>query len=282
VRPYFYLGDNRGLTQLSGGELFYVYTKDRSITPWILIGGIWETFVDDILCALIRPGDCFLDIGANQGYYTVKIGRRTGPTGRVFSFEPNPLMYRFLSENIEINALQPITTAFQVAVADKPGRMTMEAPVNYPGGGRVLVAGETGAETVEVDVARIDDLLPPGQVVDLIKIDVEGFEPLALRGMAETLARSPDCPIVCEIAVAPWSRFCDPVSELRRIAAGRRLFRIQHDGVLDEMDDNILSALDPSFVSYVLMLPATDERYAQIARFVRQPPAVVDDAEAGA
>jgi FkbM family methyltransferase len=280
LRPYFYLGNDRGLTQLSGGELFYVYTKDRSITPWILLGGIWETFVDDVLCALVRPGDVFLDLGANQGYYTVKIGVRVGPTGHVFAFEPNPLMYRFMAENVEINALGPRTTTFPVAVGDFQGRVAMAAPENYPGGGHVVLgdAGRSGPGTIEVDIVRIDDVLPADSAVDLIKIDVEGFEPLAMKGMKATLARSPDCPIVCEVSLEQWSRFGDPVQMLREIAGNRRIFRIQVDGVLDELSDDILSALNASFVSYVLLLPPSTARYEQIARFVRVPalPSVAD------
>ncbi|HET9159557.1 MAG TPA: FkbM family methyltransferase, partial [Caulobacteraceae bacterium] len=123
--------------------------------------------------------------------------------------------------------------------------------------------------TIEVDVVRIDDVVPADVKADLIKIDVEGFEPLALEGMNELLARSPDCPIVCEVSLNQWARFGDPIEALRRYAGDRRIFRIQHDGVLDELTDNIIAALDPNFVSYVLLLPRSAERYEQIRRFVR-------------
>lgn len=269
MRPYFYLGEDRALTQLSGGEPFYVYTRDRSISPWIMLGGIWETFVDDILCALVRPGDTFLDVGANQGYYTVKIGVRVGAAGRIFAFEPNPLMQRFVHDNVEINALMGRTTLVAAAVGAEPGRAGMAAPRDYPGGGRVLLPGEQDAELIEVDVVRIDDVVPADVHADLIKIDVEGFEPLAFKGMTALLARSPDCPIVCEVSLSQWARFGDPIEALREFAGERRIFRIQHDGVLDELTTDIISALDPSFVSYVLLLPQSPHRYEQIRRFVR-------------
>jgi FkbM family methyltransferase len=284
LRPYFYLGDDRGLTQLSGGLPFYVYTKDRSITPWILLGGIWETFVDDILCALARPGDVFLDIGANQGYYTVKIGAQVGPSGKVFSFEPNPQMYSFLADNIEINALSARTTSVRAAAGAEAGRADMAVTPHYPGGAHVLLgeAGQGAAGTIEIDVVRVDDVVPADVRADLIKIDVEGFEPLVLQGMRSLLARSPDCPIVCEVGVDQWARICDPAQALREFAGDRRIFRIQHDGLLDELTDDIVAALDPSFVSYVLLLPRSEERYAQISRFVRPGEAAEEFAETGA
>ncbi len=270
MRPYFYLGEDRGLTQLSEGQPFYVYTRDRSITPWILLGGIWETFVDDILCALVRPGDVFLDVGANQGYYTVKIGSRVGTEGRVFSFEPNPAMLAFLRDNIEINALQPRVTAVAAGAGAEPGLATLSIPENYPGGAAILATGDLpppAQQGVQVHIVRVDDVVPSDVSADLIKIDVEGFEPAALEGMSRLLARSPACPIVCELSVAGWRRFGEPASLLRKFAGKRRVFHIHTDGGLEELTD--LAALDQTFVNYVLLLPPTPEREAQVARFIR-------------
>ena len=86
------------------------------------------------------------------------------------------------------------------------------------GGGFVDIPGAAVDEVregeVAVEIARIDDVLPAGQAVDLIKIDAEGFEPLVLRGMAGILARSPHAAIVIEIGVAQWARFGDPMAIL--------------------------------------------------------------------
>ena len=51
MRPYYYLGANRGLTRLVSGQQFYVNTKDWNITPWIVDGGDWELFVDELRLA---------------------------------------------------------------------------------------------------------------------------------------------------------------------------------------------------------------------------------------
>jgi FkbM family methyltransferase len=183
-------------------------------------------------------------------------------------------MYRFLADNIEINALSARTTSVQAAAGAQAGRADMAVTPHYPGGAHVLLgeAGQGAAGTIEIDVVRIDDIVPPDVRADLIKIDVEGFEPLVLQGMKALLARSPDCPIVCEVGVDQWARICDPAEALRGFAGDRRIFRIQHDGMLDELSDDIVAALDPSFVSYVLLLPNSEERYAQISRFVRPDP----------
>ena len=62
-RPYYPLNDGWGLTYLSTGQPFFVNTEDRNITPWILMGGHWETNVDRILCAYVKP-ECGFSISA--------------------------------------------------------------------------------------------------------------------------------------------------------------------------------------------------------------------------
>ena len=90
TRPYYYLGKNWALTLLSNGLPFFVNTDDHGIATWIILGGTWENFVDDVLCAYAQPGMTVLDIGANLGYYTIKLADRIGPQGHLHAFEPNP------------------------------------------------------------------------------------------------------------------------------------------------------------------------------------------------
>lgn len=269
MRPYFYLGGNRGLTQLLAGEFFYVNTEDRSITPWILLGGYWEIFVDDILCALARPGDTFLDVGANMGYYTVKIGARVGPKGKVFSFEPNPHMFDFLSDNVMINAFQERAQLFKAAVGAESGETWFSFLRREPGGGAVHDERLGVEDEIRVPVVCLDDAIPADQPVHLIKIDVEGFEPQTLKGMHGLLARSPDAAVVVEMAFEQWQRFGDPIAILREAAGERDIYRIHHQGWIQPLPKNDpASVLEEGFVSYLLLLPATEERRAQVAKFL--------------
>jgi FkbM family methyltransferase len=272
MRPYYPLSGKWALTQLSTGQPFFVDKDDRHIGIWIILGGVWETCVDDVLCALARPGDCFVDVGANLGYYTIKIGGMVGPEGKVFSFEANPDMFDFLQENVGINGYAGRARVFSAALGDKPGQLTLAFDRSCPGGGAVLLTHEhapPGLEIRTVPVITLDDSVPAGQVVDLIKIDVEGFEPLVFKGMEQTLARSPNAAIVTEVSFAQWQRFGSPIEMLTRFADGRRLFRIFNDGRLEELSGDALNAsLDRDFISYVLMLPRTPERNVQLQRFL--------------
>jgi FkbM family methyltransferase len=237
-RPYFYLGQGRGLTRLSTGEVFFVDTQGMDVGVWIMLGGVWETFVDDILCALERPGDTCLDVGANLGYYTIKMAQRVGPEGHVFSFEPNPKMSGFVGDNIRINGFQSRTTLVKAAAGAEPGVASLTFQDTMPGGGTVNLPIEwmtPDQERIEVKVVRIDDVVPQDAVVHLIKIDVEGFEPLALQGMKALLARSPDAAMVIEVSYLHWSKFGEPAQMVEAIADGRRIFRIHHDGEMEEL-----------------------------------------------
>lgn len=270
-RPYYYLGGGAALTQLSAGHPFLVNTRDRGITSWIILGGVWETFVDDVLCALARPGQVFLDVGANQGYYTVKLGHLVGEKGAVFSFEPNPELYPFLAENVSLNGLSSRVHTYCVAAGDAPGRSELHFNYSNMGGGYVDIPGAATEQKagVPVEIVRIDDTLPEDTSVDLIKIDAEGFEPLVLRGMRRTLARSPQAAIVIEIAAAHWSRFGDPLQVLEDLRDDRAAYWINHDGRLTSVtSEEIASRLSPDFVSYLLLLPRSPEAMEAIAKFV--------------
>ena len=274
MRPYWYLGDGKGLTRLKDGEIFFVCTATRDISTWILLGGVWETFVDDILCSLARPGDTFLDVGANMGYYTIKVGTKVGPTGKVFAVEPNPELCRILVENIDINGRSAYCHAFNIAAGAAVGESVLTFRREASGGGSVLMPGEQapeGALSSEVSVAALDEVLPPGCRLDLVKVDVEGYEPGVFRGMVQLLNRSPDCAIVTEVSLAHWARWGDAALILKDLAVGREVFRIHHDGTLEELPfSSINERLDTNFVSYLLFLPRGSSRRTLIEPFLRR------------
>jgi len=270
MRPYYYLGGNWALTQLSNGLPFFVNTHDRGIATWIILGGTWENFVDDVLCALAAPGQTFVDVGANLGYYTIKVGNLVGPNGRVFSFEPNPELFPFLAENISINGFAGRISAHRLAAGAVTGHSTLHFTYSNMGGGHVdLPDGRSAAGGVTVGITPLDDMLPPDCTVDLIKIDAEGFEPLIFQGMEGILGRSPGAAIVTEVSIAHWQRFGDPPELLDRVRGARRLYLIGHDGKLTPIKiADLRSRVSPEFVSYVLLLPDRIDMLDKIQRFL--------------
>jgi FkbM family methyltransferase len=244
MRPYYYLGSGRALTQLSEGYPFFVNTRDAGITTWIILGGTWENFVDDILCGITKAGDRVLDAGANMGYYSVKLGYRVGPSGRVVAFEPNPEIFPFLSENVAINGLSGRVEIHNVALADQPGQATLTFGYANMGGGSLVDRPASDDERRTVDVVRGDDLLGDSSF-DVMKFDVEGFEPLAAAGLEKTLARSSGAAIIVEVSAPAWRRYGDFAEILGRFSRGRRkAFEIAHDGYLEPVDLSHKSEID--------------------------------------
>jgi FkbM family methyltransferase len=148
-----------------------------------------------LLEKLIEPGMQILDVGANIGLYTLLLARLTGEAGHVFAFEPEPNLFSVLCENCAANNAVNVTP-FQCAAGDANGRATFQRATFNSGDNR-LGGSKPGAQSIEVEVARLDEVLPV-QTVQFIKLDVQGHELAALTGMQRMLASSPDVRVLFE------------------------------------------------------------------------------------
>ncbi len=167
-----------------GGFRFHVSTRDITIVP-SLMSGSYETAELAIFRALLKPGMCVIDLGANIGLYAVTAGAAVAAGGRVYAFEPVPENVGFLRRNLAENGIDDVEV-FPVAVGDRPGRVPLFLS---EGGIGTHSVGKVGAHSIEVEVVRVDDVLPD-VTPDVIKIDVEGYEPPALLGMSKILSRA--------------------------------------------------------------------------------------------
>ncbi|WP_187272135.1 FkbM family methyltransferase [Zeimonas arvi] len=139
----------------------------------------------------IGGGGLFVDIGANFGWYSCLFSRLAGGTGRVVAFEPEPGNFGLLEANLLRNGCRNVS-ALREGLADRPGELELHLyKASNPG--RHSLLPTPGGETVRVPVVALDDRLAAlglaERPVDLIKIDIEGFELSALRGASATLSR---------------------------------------------------------------------------------------------
>jgi FkbM family methyltransferase len=161
-----------------------------------------------LLEKLVEPGMQILDVGANIGLYTLLLARLTGDAGRVFAFEPEPDLFSALCENCAANEAVNVTP-FRCAAGDTNGRATFQRATFNSGDNR-LGASKARAQSIEVDVARLDEVLPV-QTVQFIKLDVQGHEVAALTGMQQLLASSPDVRVLFEFWPAGlWAAHTSP------------------------------------------------------------------------
>lgn len=142
----------------------------------------------------VTPGDWVIDAGANVGNYSARLSELVGGTGRVFSFEPIPDTFEILTSNMAQLPLRNVTL-FNVAVSDAAGVKRMSVPVMKDGLTNPYMAHltEDDGAPLAVMCLPLDTLEIPGRV-SLVKVDVEGHELPALRGMQRLLER--DHPIL--------------------------------------------------------------------------------------
>jgi FkbM family methyltransferase len=153
----------------------------------IASSGVWESFESELTWKSLRPGDCFIDIGANIGYFSALAAVRVGHAGQVVAFEPEQNNHALLATNAALNAHSNYTL-HAVAASDSDGAGELFLNPENLGDHQIYASGDRAAQTILL--RRIDSLLAPQTVINLIKIDVQGAEQKAMAGMADSLARN--------------------------------------------------------------------------------------------
>ena len=162
---------------------------DAHDTLQITTSGTFEEIQTQTILSLVKPDTVMLDIGANIGFYSIRVAQKA-TSGRVIAFEPDPGNYAMLHKNLALNNLMNVTT-FNIALSDKNDTLRLyKHPFNV-GDYRLYDDGDF-VEYINVPALRIDDVVDVQ--VDLIKIDVQGYEYFVLKGGRNLLAR--DKPIV--------------------------------------------------------------------------------------
>ena len=180
-----------------------------------------EMFLERIFDRYLAPGQTFIDIGANCGYWSAYALSRVGLDGEVHSFEPVPQYFAFVKRLAELNPKYRMV-ANQVACGARRGALNMAVVLpcaenfdNYDTniGSSSLAAGFLDhardlTDNITVEVVAFDDYARKLKIdldrVGMIKIDVEGFEAAVLDGMQGVLTKcGRKIPILCEILTDP-------------------------------------------------------------------------------
>jgi len=180
---------------------------DPAVSRPLLLAGDYEPHVTRALLGLLREDTHFLDVGANLGYFSLLAAARC-PRGRVFAVEPDPQNFRAFSASIALNDFRGRISAVQTAASDEDGLATLSDLGNAANRGARFTAKTRAAlearvhgpapSFTEVRMARLDRLFA-SERIDVVKMDVEGHEPPALRG-AEGLLRAHKPAILLEFS----------------------------------------------------------------------------------
>jgi len=148
-----------------------------------------------LLRSTLPAGAVVVDAGANIGIYSQFLSRCVGPTGVVHSFEPSPGNFRRLQSATRNLANVRLS---QAAVGECSGRSKLYLSDKLNVDHRTYTSEGESRRAVPIDIIALDDYFKPGQRVDLIKMDIQGYELHALRGANRVLADNPSAKLIFE------------------------------------------------------------------------------------
>lgn len=139
----------------------------------------------DLVEAEVSEGDVVFDVGANLGYVTINLARWVGRSGKIYAIEPSPRNFCILKKTIEVNGLQDVVEASQLAISDQSAvrslNISSESNLNS------FVTTKYTKETIDVQTLSMDDYFRDRRPPNFIKMDIEGAELQALAGMNKML-----------------------------------------------------------------------------------------------
>jgi FkbM family methyltransferase len=159
----------------------------------VFFTGTYEPQATMIIRRLVENGGTFVDVGAHWGYYSLIVAEHVGRSGLVVAIEADPRIYAILERSMALNDL-PQVRLVHAAAAAAPGVLSLvgfdEHSDNW-GTSRIAGATSKSRTLCEVSARSIDDLLDEFglEIVDLVKMDIEGAEGMALAGMSAGLRR---------------------------------------------------------------------------------------------
>lgn len=180
------------------GHKMFLASKGR-FPPMAMVMGQYEQMTTQLFESLVKPGMVVMDIGGHVGYYSMLAARKTGPTGRVYTFEPDLANFELLSKNVKINGYDNIVL-INKAVSNSAGSATLHVSALDNGRHSIFDHKIPQNGSIEVETISLDTFLTSqgSPDVGLIKIDVEGAEQTVLDGMDRLLRESPKVNMIIE------------------------------------------------------------------------------------
>jgi len=173
---------------------------DHAFSLYVLCYRVFKAYTDrterQLLRSILPAGAVAVDAGANIGVYSQFLSRCVGPTGVVHSFEPSPENFKRLQSGTRKLANVRLS---QAAVGERSGRSKLYVSDHLNVDHRTYATEGDSRRIVPIDIMALDDYFKPGQRVDLIKMDIQGYELHALRGASRVLGDNPNAKLLLEL-----------------------------------------------------------------------------------
>ena len=179
----------------------YLDLDDTGLSKELLFKGIREELQTEIWRKMIKPGMSVLECGANLGYYALMEASIVGNKGKIYAIEPIPKNFEILKKNIKLNNYGQIIEPYNLAISDQCGELKIAVTKNSNFATMLLeedimsewmlknVKQQT-KEIIKIKTVPIDEFLKDKRNVDLIRMDIEGYEIRTIKGLLNTIKKS--------------------------------------------------------------------------------------------
>ncbi len=183
--------ESRFLVRVPGCGRMWLNKVD-AINLYLYYFRVWEPAITRLISGYLRPGDVFVDVGANIGYYTLLASNLVGPAGRVISIEASPSIFSTLVRHVSINRCANVEPC-NIAISERAGTMEIFHGSRWNVGSTSLFEGEGKSSEGYIQAQSLDELLDGRDLerIRCVKIDVEGAELQAVRGLRKVLPKLP-------------------------------------------------------------------------------------------
>ena len=225
------------------GMQFLMPSLREPVAFYCLFDGVYEPETMKLLAQHLPVGGTFVDIGANVGVFTVHASRLVGHAGRILAVEASPQVQPYLEHNLWLNGCTNVVLVKKAVARSGPTRLPFwPAPPEKFGMG--ALAAQFDADPTFVNADTLSAMLQSNHIkrVDMLKIDIEGFEAEAFYG-AKDLLTGPHRPrIIFEFADWAETRAGASAGDAQRllIGLGYELFIIENGGVLRKIQEPLV------------------------------------------
>lgn len=209
VNPYRWLLDlDEGGTLTVHGLTLEHRPEDGGVVTMIKLYGDYEPETRTLLEELLETGMTFVDGGAHIGYFSLLAARAVGASGRVFAFEPIADTRVVLERNARANGLDDRITVIGEGLADRVGALRFRVEPTSSVSNKIATEHDEAGPHIEVPVTSLDAAFAERDWprCDVVKLDIEGAELAAFRGMSELARRNPEMKLIFEFHMGNLER----------------------------------------------------------------------------
>lgn len=182
--------------------------SDHALIATLLEAGELEPGTRQLIHKILKPGDVYIDVGANIGMHMLAAAQAMQGSGKIIGFEPFGPTKALIDKTMWINGFSAITETHQLAVSNKSGSQSLN--LGATSGHHSLFKLDTPAALakppVQVDLISLDEIIRPDQVVHLLKIDAEGAELDVIAGAKRLLKYNPQIKLIVELGLSHLER----------------------------------------------------------------------------